>query len=205
MKDDEALLTAWQGGDQRAGNRLFQRHFEPIRRFFINKIDNDDEAADLVQRTFLGCVKAKERFEGRSTFRTFLFAVAHNVLREHYRARRRPKNNAEDIDECSVVDLGAGPTTMVDAVREQRALLLALRRIPLRFQIVLELYFWERLTGAEIGEVLGVPEDTARSRIRRGKELLKKAVETVAKSSDEAKSAVGNLEDWVEEIRAGMG
>ena len=205
MKDDETLLLAWQGGDQRSGNRLFQRHFEPVRRFFINKIDNDDEAADLVQRTFLGCAAAKERFEGRSSFRTFLFAVAHNVLREHYRARHRVNNKVGDIDEHSVVDLGAGPTTMVDGVREQRALLLALRRIPLRFQIVLELYFWEELTGAQIGEVLGVPEDTARSRIRRGKELLRKAVRTVALSNEEADSAVGKMESWAAEIRVAMG
>lgn len=201
MDTDESLLEAWRGGDRRAGNALFQRHFEPVRRFFVNKVD--DEAAELVQRTFLGCVAAKDRFAGRATFRTFLFAIAHNVLREHYRARDRARAQ-DDIDDLSVVDLGAGPSTMLDGKREQRALLMGLRRIPLKFQVVLELYFWERLTGPEIGEALGIPEDTARSRIRRGKELLKEALGKIEAEDGVAESAGEDLEGWAEVVRAGM-
>lgn len=202
METDEALLEAWRQGDRRAGNELFQRHFEPIRRFFVNKCDTD--AAELVQRTFLACVDAQERFEGRSSFRTFLFAIAHNVLREHFRARDRAMRH-DDVDEHSVVDLGMGPSTALQGKREQRALLMALRRIPLKFQVVLELYFWERMTGPEISEALGMPEDTARSRIRRGKELLRGALKTVAMSAEVAESTAGDLDGWAEEVRDRMG
>ncbi len=197
MNDDETLLEAWRAGDRRAGNALFQRHFEPVRRFFVNKVD--DEAAELVQRTFLACVAAKERFKGRSSFRTFLFAIAHNVLREHYRSRERGRAQ-EDIDEHSVVDLGAGPSTALDGKREQRALLMGLRRIPLKFQVVLELYFWERINAGEIGEALGIPEDTARSRIRRGKELLKGALGKVETDSGVIDSTREDLEGWAEKV-----
>lgn len=198
METDEVLLEAWRSGDRRAGNELFQRHFEPVRRFFVNKCDND--AAELVQRTFLACVDAQERFAGRSSFRTFLFAIAHNVLREHFRAKDRAKRH-DDVDEHSVVDLGMGPSTALEGKREQRALLMALRRIPLKFQVVLELYFWERMTGPEIGEALGIPEDTARSRIRRGKELLKGALKRIATSAAVVESTAGNLDGWAEAVR----
>jgi len=198
MDSDERLLEAWRGGDRRSGNELFQRHFEPVRRFFVNKVDG--EATELVQKTFLRCVAAQPRFEGRSSFRTFLFAIAHNVLREYYRARRKAERH-DDLDDHSVVDLGAGPSTVVGAKREQRALLLALRQIPLKFQVVLELYFWERLTGPQIGEALGIPEDTARSRIRRGKELLKEAVMRAASSDEVAQSTAGDIEGWAAAVR----
>jgi len=201
MKIDESLLELWRGGDTRAGNELFQRHFEPVRRFFVNKVDH--EAEELVQKTFTACVAAQARFEGRSSFRTFLFAIAHNILREHFRARSRP--GRENIDEHSVVDLGMGPSTAVQGKRERRALLMALRRIPLRFQVVLELYFWERMTGAEIGEALGVPEDTARSRIRRGKELVKAALAKGVVGKAVAESTAGDLEGWAAVVREGMG
>lgn len=201
MNDDETLLEGWRAGDRRAGNALFQRHFEPVRRFFVNKVD--DEAAELVQRTFLACVSARERFEGKSSFRTFLFAIAHNVLREHYRARDRARAQ-EDVDDHSVVDLGAGPSTALDGKREQRALLMGLRRIPLKFQLVLELYFWERSTAREIGEALGLPEDTVRSRIRRGKELLKEALAKVGAEPGVAESTGGDLEGWAERVRENM-
>jgi len=199
---DASQLQAWRDGDRRAGNELFQRHFEPVRRFFVNKVDA--EAAELVQKTFLRCVGAQVRFEGRSSFRTFLFAIAHNVLREHYRDRRKAERQ-DDIDERSVVDLGAGPSTALSAKREQRALLMALRQIPLKFQVLLELYFWERLTGPQLGEVLGIPEDTARSRLRRGKELLRASLREVAGSAEIAQSTAGDLDGWAAAVRQRMG
>lgn len=199
MHSDEELLSAWRGGDRRAGNELFQRHFESVRRFFVNKTDGD--VSDLVQRSFLACVDASTRFEGRSSFRTFLFAIVHNILREHYRGRRRPSANAEDIDDLSVVDMGASPSTRLGDKREERALLEALRQLPIRFQVVLELYYWEHLTGAQLGEVLGIPEDTARSRVRRGKQLLGEMLRRLELRPGVLESTVSNLEDWAAAVR----
>ncbi len=201
VRTDEALLEAWRGGDRRAGNELFQRHFESVRRFFINKTDQD--VRELVQDTFLRCISASNRFEGRSSFRTFLFAIAHNLLREHYRAKVRARRE-EEFGDASVEDLGAGPSTFLEAKREQQTLLHALRRIPLKDQVVLELYFWEKLTGAQIGEILDVPEDTARSRIRNGKNKLRAAIAKVAAEPGIAHSTANDLEGWAAEIRAQM-
>jgi RNA polymerase sigma factor (sigma-70 family) len=200
VRTDEELLEAWRAGDKRAGNELFQRHFEPIRRFFWNKVEREIE--DLVQRTFMGCLEGTERFEGRSKFRTFLFAVAHNILREHFRQKRRDAR--VDLDERSVVDLGAGPSTVLAHRREQRLLLEGLRRIPITFQIALELFYWEKLTGAELGEVLGVPENTAYSRVRRAKELLTEALRKIERSRDVLESTTADLDGWAAQIRAGM-
>lgn len=198
VHSDEALLAAWVDGDRRAGNDLFQRHFEPIRRFFINKTDAD--VAELVQNTFLRCLDAAGRFEGRSSFRTFLFAIANNLLREHYRARIRDRRN-EDLGELSVEDLGAGPSTLLQAKREQQTLLRALRRIPWKDQVILELYYWEKLTAIEIGSILGVPENTARSRIRSGKARLRAAIEKVSDEPGLAESTTSDLDGWAEKVR----
>lgn len=200
MATDAELLHAWREGDREAGNQLFQGHFEAIRRFFVNKADRDVE--DLVQRTFIGCVEGSDRFEGRASFRTYLFAIANNVLREFYRRKRRDER--VDFGSCSVVDLGAGPSSVVAEQREQRALLEALRCVPLEFQVALELYYWEKLTGVELGEALGVPENTARSRLRRGKELLAKALARLEQSHQVLESTDADLEGWAAGIRAGL-
>jgi hypothetical protein len=55
---DLALLEAWRGGDDVAGNRLVRRHFSTISRFFRNKVP--DQRADLMQRTFLACVESRK-------------------------------------------------------------------------------------------------------------------------------------------------
>lgn len=195
MPIDEELLDAWRGGDKKAGSALFHRHFEPLRRFFANKVGRDTE--DLVQQTFAACVDASTRFAGRSSFRTFLFAIAHNILRAYFR-KRRPQ---EPLGDRSIEELGAGPSTIVAARREQRTLLRALRELPLSFQVVLELYYWEQLSGRELGEILEIPEDTARSRLRRGKQLLLEAMVRLQEGPP-AETTDDDLERWAGEVRA---
>lgn len=200
MRPDMELFEAWRGGDPQAGNELFQRHFESVRRFFANKADREVE--DLVQRTFVGCVEGQARFEGRSSFRTYLFAVAHNILREFLRAKRRDERL--EFGSCSLADLGAGVSSIVAQRREQRALLDALRSIPIDSQVVLELYYWERLTGPELGEVLGVNENTARSRVRRAKELLRSAMDSADPTPPRDPCAAADLDRWAASVRALM-
>jgi len=197
-KTDAELLSAWRGGQRKAGHELFTRYFESIHRFFRNKIDHEVE--DLVQRTFMACVEGRERFEERSTFRTYLYGIARILLLEHYRAKVRG-GRMLDADEHSIHDLGAGPSTVVAAKQEQRLLLQALRHIPLEHQILLELYFWEQLPAPRIAEIFDVPENTIRSRIRRGKQLLNLEIEELAGAGKLLDSTRDGLEGWAKSLR----
>ena len=103
--DDFELLDAWRSGDRAAGNTLFERHFDAVCRFFANKVN--DNVDDLIQKTFLGCIEGRDRFRKQSSFRTYLFAVAHNILRVHFRTR--PDDSGE-VDFASTT-VERGPTT----------------------------------------------------------------------------------------------
>ena len=198
VSTDLDLLESWRGGDREAGGKLFSRHFDSICRFFANKVDRDID--DLVQRTFTACVEGRERFQGKSSFRTYLFGVAHNVLRSYLRKRKREGDRFE-IGVTSVFDMGLSPATLIAQQKEQQLTLQALRRIPLDHQIVLELYYWENLTAGEIGEVLGHPEGTIRGRIRRGKELLEAELAKIAENDALLTSTVSNLDSWAKSLR----
>lgn len=198
MASDSELLHDWRAGDRGAGNELFQRHFDAVYRFFRNKVDSGVE--DLVQRTFAACVEGRDRFREEASFRTFLFAIAHNLLREHYRRGRRQPTPV-DIDAVSIVELGAGPSSVLAARAEEQLLVQALRRIPLSSQVLLELYFWEQWTGAELGRFLAVPEDTARSRLRKAKKQLEAAIEALRASPELIASTLSNLDAWVAGLR----
>ncbi|MCA9636606.1 MAG: sigma-70 family RNA polymerase sigma factor [Myxococcales bacterium] len=199
MSTDEQLLAAWRAGERRAGEALFERHYESIARFFRNKVGHD-AAPDLIQRTFLALVESRERFRGESSFRTFLFAVAHNVLGRHYRSKRR---GGEQIDfaSVSVSDLGPTPTALLARRDEEKALLGALRQIPIEAQVILELYFWERMKAAEIAAILGIPEGTARTRIRRAKQLLEQAMLQIGTSRAIIESTLSGLDRWAAQVR----
>ncbi len=196
---DEALLTAWCGGDPSAGEALFERHYESIARFFRNKVGHDT-APDLIQRTFLALVESRSRFRGESSFRTFIFAVAHNVLGRHYRSKRRGGEHL-DFATVSVSDLGPSPTAILARRDEERALLAALRRIPLEHQEILELYFWEKMKAREIATILSMPEGTIRTRIRRAKQLLEDAMRAIGTSREIIESTISGLDRWAAEVR----
>ncbi len=197
-EDDQALLDAWRVGDAAAGDRLFVRHFSTVDRFFRHKVGAAD-IEDLTQRTFMICVERPHGFQGLSSFRTYLLGIAHNVVREHYRTSARDRH--EDVDAVSVADLGAGPSTLVGAREEQRLLLEALRSVPLECQVILELYFWERLSGPQIAEVLGVGENTARTRLRRARLRVGEALERLSRSRTLLKSTLADLESWARSVR----
>lgn len=195
---DEELLAAWRGGDRSAGNELFGRYFSSVFRFFRNKVDRGVE--DLVQRTFMACVEGRDRMRDEAMFRSYLFGAAHNILRAHYRRERGLVREAE-VDEHSIVDLGASPTSVLAVQDEQRMLLEALRRLPLADQTILELYYWERFDGLELAAVLGVPENTARTRLRRARLRLEEALRALHASPERLQSTLDDLDRWAGSLR----
>lgn len=197
-RTDSELITAWRAGDRSAGGVLFNRHFGSICRFFRNKVQRDVE--ELVQRTFVGAVEGRDRFREEASFRTYLFAIAHNVLRAHFRQMGRVREIVE-VDAQSLVDLGGSPTALLAAKGEAKLLLHGLRRIPLESQVLLELYYWEKLTIREVGAFLGVPAETGRNRLRKARRLLVRAIKEIEAAPSMIESTVTNLDVWAARIR----
>lgn len=211
MDDERALYLAWCDGDRSAGAALFDRHYEPLARFFHNKVD-DAASGDLVQATFLACTESRDRFRGDASFRTFLFAIAHNLLRKHYRARRHevartapvPAHEADegpDFAEVCAADLSTSASSIFRAKEEQRLMLEGLRRIPVECQEVLELHYWERMETAEIAEIIGVPQGTVKTRLQRGRRLLGERLERLEASPDVLRSTLSDLDGWAQGLR----
>jgi RNA polymerase sigma factor (sigma-70 family) len=180
---DLHLLQQWRDGDAESGNTLFNRHFASIRRFFRNKVAAVD-VEDLIQRTFLACVESRDRFRGDSTFRTYLFVVARNELFRHLRRRARDgEREAVDFGISSVHAMGISPSGLVAKQEDQQLVLEALRRIPVEYQLVVELYYWEQIPGPELAVILGVAPTTVRTRLHRAREALREQIEKLSTTS----------------------
>ncbi len=195
MSDDYALLDAWRAGDQKAGANLFDRHFRALYRFFRNK--GVDAVDDLVQQTFLGCVAGRDRI---ASFRTYMFAVARNQLYRYWQ-KHGGVADASEFESKSLYEIAPSASTLMAKRAEHKLLLEGLRRIPLNFQVALELYYFEGMRGPEIAAVLDVPEATVRSRIRRGIEHLRRQIEAVSTSPSLLQSTLTNLDDWARDVR----
>jgi len=91
---------------------------------------------------------------------------------------------------------------MVVEREELRLFLAALRTIPFDLQVVLELHYWEQCSVAEMAAALEIPEGTVKSRLRRGREQLRAAVDRLAERPDLASSTWHGLDTWAREVQA---
>ncbi len=175
--EDRELLRAWIGGDRAAGDALVVRHFDAVCRFFRTKLGDDVE--DLVQRTFLDLLETAGTTEIESV-RAMVFTIAHRRLLDHLRGLYR--GPSDQLTSLSVADLGTSPSSALGRTEEARLLHQALRRISLEHQVVLELAYWEELPGAEIAAIVGISENTVRSRLARAREALREQLEILAET-----------------------
>ncbi|MCY0994228.1 sigma-70 family RNA polymerase sigma factor [Nannocystis sp. ILAH1] len=195
--DDETLLAAWRQGERAAGQRLFERYYEAVARFFVNKVG--DAGTELIQKTFLACVEGMPRFRGDGSFRSYLFAIAYRQLCLHYKRRA---SEPVDLASQSVAGLDPSVAGVLVEREEQRLLLAALRSIALELQVVLELHYWEQCSVVEIAAALEIPQGTVKSRLRRGREQLREAIERLAATRELALSTFRGLESWAAAVRA---
>lgn len=201
MKSEQQLLSAWRDGDEVAGEVLFERFYEGLESFFSSKVEN--EARDLIQRTFLILLERQESLPKGTNLRCYLFGIARNVLYEHYRKKKRDSRRFAPEQE-SVEDVVPTASALIVQAQESQLLLQALRRIPIESQLILELSFWEKMTAKEIGQVLDVPEGTARTRLRRAKQLLEAQMTAIAQSPGLLESTITDLERWAESLRSAV-
>jgi RNA polymerase sigma-70 factor (ECF subfamily) len=199
--DDIELLDKWCAGDRVAGDQLLKRYYRTLYRFFANKISSDVD--DLVQQTVAALITGRDRFERRSTFRAYLLSIARYQLYEYVRNKRRASSVIE-YDAVSAFDLSPSPSILVAEHHKQQLLLEALRRIPLNFQVALELHYWEELSGPELAEVLNVPVDTAYSRVRKGRVLVRKQLRILG-SNTGSKDSRAAIESYRPDIPGNSG
>lgn len=174
--DDLALLRRWRDGDADAGNRLFLRHFPGLRRFFRSKVDRA-QCEDLIQRTFLQCLESIDRYQAEGSFRGYLFGIARFVFFAHVRGQFRDADAIDaDFSTSCVRDFGTSPSMLIAARESGSRIAEAMQRIPVDFQITLELFYWEQLTGPEIAAALGISPVTVRTRLTRARAALRDAL-----------------------------
>lgn len=195
---DHELLSAWQGGDDKAGSELVRRYFARIWSFFDGKVASNVD--DLAQRTFLACTAARERIDPERSFRTYLFGIARKQLLQHY-ARLHRDSGIGELGDQPLDVLERSPSQLVAHHRDQKLLVRALRSIPLDLQIVIELFYWEEMPLGEIAGVVEIPEGTVKSRLFRAKELLRARIDALASSPELARTTMDDLERWSKSLR----
>lgn len=166
---DQDLVAAAVRGDRAATDHLLRQH-QPMMWAICRRIVGDDHsAADATQEAMISVVKNLSRFDGRSSIRTWMYRVATNAaLDELRRRRRRPDPVPHEVISRGVSTTLGGTGQIDDRILVDEAL----STLSPDFRAAVVLRDLVDLDYAEIGELLGLPPGTVRSRIARGRRVL---------------------------------
>ena len=175
---DAERMLAFQAGDALAFDQLFERWAGPLLRYLERMVGDGALAEELVQESFLRVHGARERYEPRARFSTFLYRIATNLaLNELKRAHRSRPHTPADALELASTEPGA-----FDQVAERRAqaeLTRALDALPERQRVALWLSAAEGCSHREIAEVLETSEKSVKALVHRGRAAVSARLKAV--------------------------
>ncbi|MDD9933896.1 MAG: RNA polymerase sigma factor [Myxococcales bacterium] len=173
-RSDEQLMAAYVAGDERAFRVLFDRYGPVLFRLVRRRLRTDDEARDIVQTTLLHMHRARHDFRHDSRLRPWLFTIALNLVREHYRRRGRRKEQPLEIDGYSPAEPTVQPGTPIEDRQRAERLHAALASLPENQRTVIELHWFGDSPYEEIARIVGASVAAVRVRAHRGYERLRK-------------------------------
>ena len=179
MPNDEAtdleLIEEWRRGEEAAAAELVRRHAGAVARFLGGAGADHDDIEDLVQDTFFKAFRRIDTFRGGATFRTWVFSIGSNVLKDAWRSRkRRPTTPIEDRE---FVDDSRDPVGESEAEEMQTRLEECVRGLPRLQRDVFLLRAQQGLDYEEIALSLDTTMGAARVHYHHAVKRLKKAME----------------------------
>ena len=182
---DRADMERLAAGHDAALNELMERHSTPVFHFLCRMLNNEDDANDLAQETFVRVYRARESFRTNEKFTTWLYTIAGNLARNHYRwCSRHPNVSLEAASENTGQTLGStlpatDPAPSDQALSAERAAAVrdAVHELPEDLRAAIVLCEWEEHSVAEAAAILESTPKAVESRLYRARQLLRKKLE----------------------------
>ncbi len=186
---DQQTLSQLRRGNWAAMEQLVTRYQDRLFVTVLRMVNHQEDAADLVQETFVRAMQGVARFEGKSTLYTWLFRIAINLALSHRRSGRYratvtlegPEEEAENTVNRQAAGLRrqlaqateADPGTTVQQRMDHERVLAALERLEPEFRAVIVLRDIEECDYEQIAAILDVPVGTIKSRLFRARAALR--------------------------------
>jgi RNA polymerase sigma-70 factor (ECF subfamily) len=183
---DRADMERLQAGHETALNDLMARHATPVFHFLCRMLANEDDANDLAQETFVRVFKAAQSYRAEQRFSTWLFTIAANLARNHFRWRSRHPNLSLDAENADTEQsLGSTlpastPTPKEAAVAAERAAAVraAVGSLPEDLRAAIVLCEWEERSVAEAATILDATPKAVESRLYRARGMLRERLKS---------------------------
>ena len=151
--------------NKKAFDQLVRKYQSPVRRFFLNQTLGDEQLSDdLAQETFIKAYVNITKFKGISSFSTWLFRIAYNVFYDEVRSKKQ----TGDIDTPEVARMSAlsGDAGLQMDIYQALSQLKEVERTCITLQLI------DGHPIDEISDITGLPQNTVKSHLKRGKDKL---------------------------------
>jgi len=178
---DEQLLYAFVGGRRDMFPELVRRYEQPLYAFICRVKGRPDGADDVFQETFLRVYRSGDKFQGRSSFRTWLYAIAANVCRSQGRkASVRPR--PAPLPDSDPPDRHSSPGAAVESVEIARRIAEAVSELPVVQREVFVMREYEGMTYAEVAHAVDRPLGTVKSQMRLALQKMRTHLHALAEA-----------------------
>jgi RNA polymerase sigma-70 factor (ECF subfamily) len=182
---DRSDMTRLAAGHDAALNDLMDRHQMRLFQYLVRSLQNEDDAEDLAQETFVRVYQNREKFEPEQKFATWLYAIASNLVRTRYRWRKRhPQLSLDAENEAtggslreSVPENKPTPSESLQGAERVEVVRKALAQLPEELRTPLILSEYEELSHGEIGTVLNCSAKAVETRIYRARKQLRASLQ----------------------------
>ena len=173
-RTDEELMGDYVRGDPAAFRTLFRRYAPLLLSVMRRHVRSEEDCADLVQQTFLQVHRARADFDTSRRLRPWLFTIALNLKREHFRRTGRRKEDPLELDGRQDPSVPA-----LDLEGSERAMQVrrALEGLPEAQREVIELHWFAGLPFPDIADALGASHTAVKVRAHRGYKRLRAVLE----------------------------
>ncbi|ATP41260.1 RNA polymerase factor sigma C [Solibacillus sp. R5-41] len=175
--DSYLMQTTTTQTNEEIIDELMNTYGQDVLQLVVQYVHNVTIAEDLTQEIFIKCYKALPTFQQQSSIKTWLWRIAINHTKDYLKCWYFKK--VDLIEQTYLQEQTSHQTveTIVIQRDEDYALVNAVMQLPIKYREVIYLCYYEEQTMKEIADVLQVNENTIKTRLRKGKRLLKKQLE----------------------------
>ena len=174
--EDQIIISQIFSGQKELFRLLIQRHERAVYGMGMSFFHNAEDASDFTQDVFFKAFRNLSQFEGQSRFSTWLYRIAYNTA-INSAARKKEYQSLAEEDISIEVDTPERKflrNLACDAIQE------AIKELPKRFRVCIDLYFFYDRSHKEIEIITGYPINTIKSHVFRAKKLLRKKLDSLA-------------------------
>lgn len=181
VTDREDMERLVQGQEAALGE-IMDRHGQKLFNYLIRSLQNEEDAADLAQETFVRVFEKRDRFDPNQKFSTWLYAIASNLVKDRFRWRTRhpqvsidaESNEGQSSLSDTISDPKASPIDIAQQEERANTVRKAIAALPEELRMPLILAEYEDKAQSEIAVILGCSIKAVETRIYRARQRLRK-------------------------------